>query len=67
MNQSFDGTIKQDHDIFLRKSCKDNDGVRLFGVERKYITKNHNSESEPPAYKFGRKHFFHKEVKTSLY
>lgn len=59
----------ESHDIFLRdiNNINEDKAVRLFGVERKYITKNHNAESELPKYKFQRKHFFNKEVKTSLY
>ena len=66
-NQSFDSGNKPDHDLFLRQKIKENKGERLFGVERKIITKNHNFESEPEKYKFGRKHFFYKEEKTTLY
>ena len=59
----------ESHDIFLRdlNNIKEDKAVRLFGVERKNITKNHNAESELPEYKFQRKRFFKKEIKTSLY
>ena len=67
LNNSIDSGNEYDHDLFLRLKNKENEGTRLFGVERKNITKNHNSESEIPKYKFGRKHFFHKEPKTALY
>ena len=67
LNKSFDSGNKPDNDLFLRENIKENKDIRLFGVERKYITKNHNNESEIPKYTFGRKHFFHQEVKNSLY
>ena len=67
MNKSFETGNKPDNDLFLRKNIKEMNEKRLFGVERKNITKNHNSESQPEKYKFGRKHFFHVETKTSLY
>ena len=67
LNQSFDSGNKPDNDLFLRQKINENKGIRLFGVERKKISKNHNFESEPEKYKFGRKHFFHKEAKTTLY
>jgi len=57
----------KDHDLFLRKKIENDNSIRLFGVERKNITKNHNLESEPPKFKFGRKHFYFKETNTSLY
>jgi len=56
-----------DHDLFLRKNIENDNTIRLFGVERKNITKNHNLESEPPKFKFGRKHFYFKETSTSIY
>ena len=67
MNKSFETGNRPDNDLFLRENIKEKRGARLFGVERKNITKNHNSESQPEQYKFGRKHFFHKEIKTSIY
>ena len=67
LNKSNETGNKPDNDLFLRENIKEKNGTRLFGVERKNITKNHNSESQPEKNKFGRKHFFHKEIKTSLY
>ena len=68
LNKSFDSGNKPDNDLFLREDIKENSDIRLFGVERKNITRNHNTESEIPKYTgIGRKHFFHKEVKNSLY
>ena len=64
INRSID---YKDHDLFLRKNIENDNSIRLFGVERKNITKNHNLESEPPKFKFGRKHFYFKETSTSLY
>ena len=67
VNLSFDNNNEQNHDLFLREKNKKRNEGRLFGVERKNIIKNHNTESTIPEYKVGKRHFFHKEVKTSLY
>ena len=68
LNRSYQNTIyRPDHDIFLRKNFIENKNIRIFGVERKIITRNHNAESELPKFKFARKHFFTKEEITSLY
>ena len=65
--KKINNSFECDHDLFLRKNIQDDNGVRIFGVERKNIRKNHNYESELPKFKFGRKHFYFKEEKTSLY
>lgn len=73
INLSFDGRdnnsskLGSTFDNIFRESLNKDDGNRLFGVERKNIIKNHNLESQAPPFKFGRKHFFIKEEKTSLY
>jgi hypothetical protein len=67
VNLSFDNSNGQNHDIFLIEKIKKRNEGRLFGVERKNIIKNHNTESTIPEYKVGKRHFFNKEVKTSLY
>ena len=48
LNKSLENGYRHDHDIFLRKKNIRNIDIRLFGVERKNITKNHNAESELP-------------------
>ena len=66
INLSFDDNSRQDHDLFLRGKVKERNKGRLFGVERKLITKNRNAESTIPEYKFGRKPFLEKHNVESI-
>ena len=64
MNKSFDCGNKPDSEIFfdnkLEECNKYND--RLFGVERKIRRRIFKTKSKIPPYKFGRKHFFDKDL-----
>ena len=61
INRSFDN-IPKENDIFLRNKNIENSVERIFGVERKKISKNHNYESDIPRFKFSRRLFLDKSI-----
>ena len=67
IKKSFDSGNRPDNEIFFEYTIGDLSmiGDRLYGVERKLRSKVINIESETPPFRFGRKHFYDKDINTT--